>query len=154
MVYLSDFMDEIDIVCPQCTSHAKVLVLGNSYEQRKYKLSCLQCGYTKTVKNPWLISSSHGIMVEAIPSFNQPKDPFFELELWYQKSVASNILWAYNLRHLVYLEEYISSRHFRGFYQPKFPFANASLVSRLPKWMQSKKNRENILRAINDLKSK
>ena len=79
----------------------------------------------------------------------QAKDQYFGLDFWYMTNFKSNCFWAYNLDHLNEIEYYVSAeirkRHL-GEYQ--------SMVEKLPKWVSSKKNRDEILNAITKLKSK
>jgi hypothetical protein len=50
-------------------------------------------------------------------------------------------LWAFNPRHLQFLEDFVRADFRETHY-------NASLASRLPEWMKLGKNREEVLRCI------
>lgn len=59
------------------------------------------------------------------------------------------MLWAYNSDHLAFLRGYVEAD-----LREREPNANASLASRLPKWLKSAKNRESVLRAVKRLETK
>lgn len=73
-----------------------------------------------------------------------PTDPFFGLDLYFQKQVKNGHLWVYNLEHLQYLREYINAtvrkRERVGLY---------SMVARLPDFITSSKNKEAITKQLN-----
>ena len=52
-------------------------------------------------------------------------------------------LWAYNLEHLDFIEKYVQAK-----IREREPNVNKSLASRLPNWIKSKKNRNEILKCI------
>jgi DNA-directed RNA polymerase subunit RPC12/RpoP len=184
-VYLSIFKNDIDVCCPKCKRHAKIINISDD-ENSKFRFTCSHCGYSKTPdKNTWFgpidgiiyrrcgkcgvnvhkiipnskrISHSHIVCescghkmfekVEWHPRLNnQAIDPYFGASLWFKKSISSNTLWAYNLKHLEFLEEYVSAD-----IRERVPNQNSSLASRLPSWIKNRKNRTNILKAINELK--
>ncbi|GAA3661214.1 hypothetical protein GCM10022224_025850 [Nonomuraea antimicrobica] len=80
-----------------------------------------------------------------------PFDPYFRRPVWLQASCCGQVLWAYDVRHLVLLEAYVAARlRERG---NVAPFAPMSLVERLPTWVKVAKNRDEILRTIRRLRS-
>jgi hypothetical protein len=76
-------------------------------------------------------------------------DWYFGLPLWLQISCCRETLWAYNYKHLEFIENYVSAN-----LRERTPNLNKSVASRLPKWIKSAKNRDEILKAIKKLKSK
>jgi hypothetical protein len=56
------------------------------------------------------------------------------------------VLWALNEDHLDSLEDFVSA-HMREAYP------NATMASRLPEWMKSAKNREDVLKCIRKLRA-
>ena len=80
---------------------------------------------------------------------NSSADPFFGLPLWLQTSCCGHVLWAYNLRHLSFLESFISAK-----LRIRTPNRNSTLVSRAPLWLKSAKSRAAALKAIITLKTK
>ncbi|MFV1884892.1 MAG: hypothetical protein ACMZ7B_10420 [Balneola sp.] len=90
-----------------------------------YRLSCAQCG------------------------FIDDKDHYPDYELFLKIDCCSEVLWAMNLEHLDFLEDYVSAK-----IRTRTPNINKSLASRLPQWIKSKKNRGQILKCLNKLRDK
>jgi hypothetical protein len=127
-----DFMDECLVVCPQCAACARVVPLDreNSGLFAPHRMLCWQCGYTKD----W-----HGQRI----AFEYQYDSYFGLPLWLQTRVGDHILWAYNRRHLEFIEAFVCAG-----------WRNNSLSSRLPDWIKVAKNRTSILKSIDKLKQR
>lgn len=68
--------------------------------------------------------------------------------LYLQIPCCGHTLWAYNLKHLNYLKQYVQAelRENKPYY--------LSVESRLPVWIKSSKNRTTILKAISKLEQK
>jgi hypothetical protein len=60
-------------------------------------------------------------------------------------------MWAYNREHIAFLKLHIEAKLRERNGQE---LANKSLGSRLPKWMNSKKNREPLLKSLTELQNK
>ena len=82
-----------------------------------------------------------------------PSDGYFGLDLWLQIRCVGHSLWAFNRRHLDFLEGYVSAS-LRERERDEYGWRNASLGSRLPKRMTSGSNREEVLEAIRALREK
>ncbi len=76
-------------------------------------------------------------------------DWYFQEPLWLQTECCGETLWAYNEKHLEFIENYVAAK-----LRARIPNQNRSLASRLPKWIKSAKNRDEILKAIGKLKEK
>jgi hypothetical protein len=87
--------------------------------------------------------------------FGASVDPYFRLPVWLQAECCAHVLWAYNGRHLDLLESYVVARlRERGAVAvPYVRPAPMSLVERLPAWLKSAKNRDEVLRSIRRLRS-
>ncbi|MFC7613831.1 hypothetical protein ACFQV2_09915 [Actinokineospora soli] len=68
---------------------------------------------------------------------------FRGLELWLQIPFRGHVLWAYHEEHLDFLERYVAAA-----VRERQPNRNSSVASRLPAWIKSAKNRDDILRAL------
>ncbi len=80
-------------------------------------------------------------------------DPIFGLPLWLQKTIGEDLFWAYHSEHLALVEQYVRAKlRERGIHNKGS--RNSLMFSRLPRFITSGKNRENILKAINELKVK
>ena len=99
---------------------------------------CPRCKTTNELEISWSI----------IHLTKDPIDPYLGLNLWYQKNIKNNILWFYNIEHMEYIEDYISSTiRERGLYNGKY-----SIITNLPTWIKDAKNRSTILKTIKQLK--
>lgn len=70
------------------------------------------------------------------------------LELWLQSPCKGETLWAYHEAHLAYLERYVAAG-----LREQVPNWNSSLASRLPAWIKSRKNRDDVLRALSRMRA-
>jgi hypothetical protein len=78
-------------------------------------------------------------------------DPVFGLPLWLQKSCCSGkLLWAYNLDHLSFVES-CRRRHPRMF-RCGPGGRRMFMAPKLPSWLKSAERRDEILRAVQQLK--
>lgn len=140
MIY--DFGDEFFVVCPKCGGMAKVVSVPVNSEKLNSKLFaprnliCPNCVHRAT----W-----QGGEIAIGGSF----DWYFKLPLWLQISCCGKTLWAYNEKHLDFLENYVKAK-----LRERTPSINKSLASRLPQWIKSAKNRDDIVKAIGKLRNK
>ncbi len=146
--YLDEFIQQdIAVVCPTCERLAVVtktdLSLTNSIGA-KAKCTCRNCGYAKVREE--LSSSKRKVL-----SQKEGTDPFFYYPLWFVTNFAGNILWAYNEAHLDFLLAHVGATHRERTIQTMI---NRSVASRLPRWMTSRKNRGQVLKAMLQLKEK
>lgn len=132
---LSDFFQEVDIVCPTCAKKATVKV---NPEAKTARLFCLYCGYNKETTT----AIKYG-------TINTAANHYFQAELWLQTPFKKDIFWAYNDKHLEYLERYISATIREHKDRTGF-----TLLEKLPKFYHEAKNREGLLKIIAKLKSK
>lgn len=132
---LSDFHQEVLVVCPSCENKA---IAQARPEEKSAKIFCSRCGFNKVCNT----TSGAGVLI-------LPAHAYFNAELWLQAPYKQNIVWAYNMEHLLYLEKYVAS----GLRENK-DRKHFTLVEKLPKFLQSGKNREAILIVISKLKTK
>ncbi|MEP4888847.1 MAG: hypothetical protein ABJV04_02375 [Aliiglaciecola sp.] len=134
-------VDPVLISCPKCSSKAVVIPFGED----KVRASCTKCGYS-------IDKSSNGRAFDW--GGENPTDGYFGFNLWLRIDCIGNSLWAFNIRHLEFLESYVSATLRERTKDDEKGWSNASLGSRLPKWIQASKNRDALLKAISELKSK
>jgi len=77
-----------------------------------------------------------------------PVDPYLGIALWLQTEVKGKQLWCYNLEHLSYLRDYVAAKVREDHNRHKY-----SLISNLPGWVKSAKNRKLIVRKLNKLET-
>jgi len=145
-----DFYEEFLVVCPKCGGRAKVVIdeaefvkLSTrkllKYRNQFYaprRLICLSCLHRDLWKGNQILTGTS-------------VDWYFRLPLWLQISCGGEVLWAYNQKHLEMLESYVSAK-----LRERTVKGRNSFLSKLPKWIKSAKNRDEILKAIGKLKEK
>lgn len=130
---VGDFYDSFLIECPRCWSKATIdKKNGLTGWDKEEVLSCSKCGYLKDGKQLYRT---------------------LRLNLWYKIDCCGHQLWALNDDHLNYIEKFVKAE-LREREKSEYGYNNRSLPSRLPKWIQSSKNRESILKAIAKLRDK
>lgn len=144
--HLYDFIKNVLVVCPHCESRALVNTNGYTIFQREavnVRVVCGHCGYNKILER--LSTRSKHLLIGA------PVDPYFHLPLWLKTELGEHQLWAYNMEHLDFLAQHVGAtlRERNG-----FPYQVKSIGARLPRWMTAAKRREEVLKAIQKLKSK
>ncbi|MGK2858335.1 MAG: hypothetical protein ACSLFQ_14130, partial [Thermoanaerobaculia bacterium] len=142
---LADFLDEIFVVCPRCAERASVAPEpggdGTMFAPRR--LVCASCGLARRVKPGTVTLGARGT----------PRDAYFGEPLWLRASWGRKTLWAYNARHLAYLEGFVRAG-LRAHSRTSPACSNCSLVSRLPRWMKDAGNRKQILAMITKLRAR
>lgn len=145
---LEDFYAEFLVVCPRCAKMARVLpdesiALSNKkIDQLRNKvfgprrLVCVHCAHIDSWSGSQIIVGANC-------------DWFFRLPLWLEISCCGDKLWAYNLEHLETIEKYVSAK-----LRERTTKGRNSFLSKLPTWIKSAKNRDEILKAIGRLKEK
>ena len=127
----------IDVVCPRCAAHARVVGDPSSDEPsttRPRRLMCVKCGHAATW-SPRHGSSWWGVAV----------DPFFQQPLWLTATVRGHRLWAYNREHLDLLAQFVAAG-----LRKRGPYGGCwmSMIETLPVWMKSARNRNDVLAAV------
>jgi hypothetical protein len=140
-----DFLRRYTVVCPECGGAARVAAKEDEpfilFAPRR--LTCAACGFTKE----WAERSvSYGWSGAAV-------DWYFRLPFHFQKPCAGHQLWVANREHLVFLRRYVAAKH-RTRHRDAHGWRNASLASRIPKWIAQSKNRTAVLAALDDLEEK
>lgn len=133
--------DPVLIVCPKCAAKAVVIPLGED----KVRASCLACAFSADRSTNGRAFYWHD---------EDPGDGYFGYHLWLTSECDGHSLWAFNVQHLELLEAYVSANLRERDQDEKLGWRNASIASRLPKWLKSAKNREVVLKAIHELKQK
>ncbi|GAA3870078.1 hypothetical protein GCM10023084_23930 [Streptomyces lacrimifluminis] len=74
-------------------------------------------------------------------------DPYFRIPVWLQTETRHGWLWAYNLEHLTHIRRFVAAS-----LRERAPWYDTgqkmTLVARLPVWIKSARNRDEILRAV------
>jgi hypothetical protein len=135
---LYDFMHLILVRCPRCQHCAQVIPV-NANERGLFgarKLVCSSCVLCKYCRGN-------------IVHFGGNSDSYFRLPLWLQTHCCGKVLWAYNAEHLDFIEKYVQATMRQGQIPHMITGArNGTFASRLPKWIKSAKNCEEVLKKI------
>lgn len=132
--------DPILVVCPKCQSKAFILP-DTEYKRR---CVCTKCSFYKSQADKYFwIGTRKNISTERV----------LYLELWLHTDCCGHTLYAFTQRHLNLLEAYIKA-DLRERRQDEYGWRNSSVASRLPKWIESHKNREQLIKAIQKLREK
>jgi hypothetical protein len=142
--HLGQYADRFLVRCPRCARCAVVTPLPREGRRAPVhaRVVCEACGYTKDAPQP--TKGGAGLV-----------DWYFHLPLWLQAPCCSEVLWALNEAHLAFLEEYVRAtlrEDIRPDQVAAIAIRNQTMASRLPGWIQSGKNRDEILRCIDKLK--
>lgn len=142
------------VACPQCGKRTELV-----YRNGEERLTCLMCGHcrrTGCVSNPEgdpaITNGVPGIDFSARQISWSPTG-WRHVKLWLRTPCCGEELWAYNLEHLLYLKDFIAAglRERRPVRRtPKGPaiWNNKDMISRMPRWMKDRRNRDAILAAI------
>lgn len=106
------------------------------YEKMKAILFCESCGVNKQTSTEISLFGISGKWRLAAHSY-------FDAQLWLEHAFKNDVLFAFNLEHLTYLEQYIAAdlrehKDRTGF----------TLLERLPKFYHEAKNRKALLAII------
>ena len=134
---LSDFWDEVWVVCPVC---AKKAIAIKNKERLVARLTCTACGYAREVD----------MQVAKTAILDTGAHAYFDAALWLQSPFKGrHVFMALNGAHLEYLERYIAAeiREHAG-------RSHFTLLEKLPKFYHAAENRAGLLQLIRKLKEK
>jgi hypothetical protein len=139
------FMDETLVVCPKCSGCAITKQRDKSKPvwSSPRRLVCTVCSYT-----------SDWARRQTARGWYKVRDDYFELPLWLQSRCCGEVLWAYNERQIEFIEGFVGARLRERVRSVQYGWSNASLASRLPAWMKSGKNRDEVLKAASRLRDR
>ena len=126
--------------CGQCASHQPIHASKEVFDMfLPRRLTCGHCGLVRDWQNTTIQR-----MGNSIPA----RDDYFHEILWVRGMCHSKEIWAYNWRHLDLIEKYVSATHRVQLQDQDRGWANRTFLNRLPKWIASAKNRDEVLRTI------
>lgn len=135
---LGTLVDEVLVKCPECGGSALVRCVQ---PDRVPRASCTSCGFER---RGWPEENGKP---KKVTWMGGPFDPYFYYPVLLQRPFKGEVLWAYNRRHLMLLREYIgaSLRETAG------RQAHHSLIVRLPAWMKASKNRDALVKLLDEM---
>ncbi|MEP7197416.1 MAG: hypothetical protein ABI851_12920 [Saprospiraceae bacterium] len=129
--------------CANCLESITKIIDGRKNIPSYVNIICPACKNTNKIKENWeayiLKYNETGII-----------DPAFGLPLWYQEAVKENIIWAFNDQHLTEIKKYVTAT-LRERTTDKFKM---TMVERLPDFIKSAKNRDEVIKAIEKMEYK
>ncbi|WP_199547118.1 hypothetical protein [Streptomyces sp. N35] len=128
--------------CPGCDGQARIARISpDTWWWSARRLTCTLCGVARTTKGN-VLTFRHG----------DPVDPWFGLPLWLQTRTRHGHLWAYNREHLTLIREFVAAtlRERAPWYDTG---AKMTVVARLPRWITKAGHRQEILRAIDRIRT-
>ena len=141
--------------CPKCNEMANV---SWSPTETTIRATCSNCGFLKDwhCKIPGARMYTHDAekYQQGVVAIGAGRDWNFHYPLWLSINCCGHELWAYNSEHLEWLKNYVSANLRESTKSNEYGWCNASLASRLPKWLKSVKNKKGILKAIRKLEQK
>ncbi|ESQ78534.1 zinc ribbon domain-containing protein [Asticcacaulis sp. YBE204] len=135
----SEFLRLILVVCPTCGGKAQLTKLDGVTARR---LVCTVCGHNRDIE------PRNGYSITYPPTDNICNG----LSLWLEAETRHGRLYAFNEEHLDHIAAYVAS-NLREM-APTRGLRNASVTSRLPLWVKQAKNRTEVLKLIDKLRSK
>jgi hypothetical protein len=145
-----EFYDEFLVVCPKCGLLAKVLIDEAEFDKLpKGKMDKFRNQFFAPRRFVCLSCLHRDFWNGTEIGVGGNVDWYFRLPLWLEISCCGELIWAYNLKHLEMLEKYVAAK-----LRERTKKGRSSFLSKLPKWIKSARNRDEILRAIGKLKGK
>jgi len=152
--HLADFSDDLLVRCSRCQARAHLLQRMDESEPRHpgmvtrerkellgWRLVCGACGLARDWGRKEVAWLNGG-----------PDFPQFGVSLWLQTPCCGEVLWAYNLRHVEFLESYVGARLRERAPDATGHWRNNTMQSRLPRWMLDAHRREEVLAALGRLR--
>ncbi|MFG2343930.1 hypothetical protein [Streptomyces phaeochromogenes] len=143
------FIDHVLVRCPKCAGIAHVAPVTPVAEDAvpsvftRRRLVCRACGRSRD-------AAGGGFCL--FRGRGEAADPYFGLPLWLQTEMRHGWLWAYNPEHLELIRKFVQAP-----LRERAPWdaqvKKMTLVARLPTWIKSAKNRDEVLRAIDRIRS-
>ncbi len=144
-VFLEDFGDEILVICPRCEATARVGRPRTGGADRR--VICGRCGFTRDSTGPHPPAPR-------TPADGAVREHCFHLPLRLQTPCAGQVLWAYNQRHLIFLDAYVRAPLRERRRHPSTGWSNGGLASRLPRWLKAARHRDAVLAALASLRTR
>ena len=134
---------EVKFYCSNCAERIERCIKSND-KKESVKVQCPKCEITHSYQ-PRVIPMN----VSNFDSKGEEADPYYNLPLWLKGQIKNNTLWAYNYEHLEYLKKYVEAK-----LRTRSGYYFMSVAEKLPTWIKSSKNRNDIIKLINKLEKK
>ncbi|MBL8565191.1 MAG: hypothetical protein JNM89_05690 [Hyphomicrobiaceae bacterium] len=145
------FIGNVLVSCPHCAGAATVtgtqrsgLLAGAPSPAR---LVCRHCGATREQRLAPGVRRGYRLSHDG-------HDPYLGLPLWLATPTRHGVLFAFNAEHLAALEAIVGARLRERHSLPPTSLRNATMLSRLPRWMKLARNRDEVLHGLARLRHK
>ncbi len=128
--------------CDNCGKSIETTIPNNKEKVLELTVPCPHCGIVRTYKP----RNDEYILTHKNTSIG---DPIFNLSLWFQCNIRGKLFWAYNRKHLMEINNYVSSK-----LRERQTMTHTTMVERLPTFIKEAKNRETIVKAIDKMLKK
>ncbi|WP_052695871.1 hypothetical protein [Hymenobacter sp. AT01-02] len=132
----------LKVYCNQCAHRIILEIPEVKTKKQAIKVRCPECGDVQSYQPSYTQHVGYSIAIGA-------HDPFFGLPLWYQEPFKDQLLWTYNPEHLLYLEQYVGAK-----LRERNARRYMTIVEKLPQFIKAAKNREAILKRLQQMKLK
>jgi hypothetical protein len=127
--------------CDNCGKPITLEIQNQKTTSKQVTAPCPHCGVTRTFEPR---NEPYRLVYESIGGV--ATDPVFNLPLRFQAEVKGNHFWAYNRQHLQDIKSYVKAR-----LRERQADGCTTMVERLPQFIKEAKNREAILKAIEQM---
>lgn len=141
------FIDKVLVACPRCGRAATVTGTGTNSAglpagtPRPARLICRHCGVTRAQRLAPGVTRGYRLAADG-------RDPYFGLLLWLATPTRHGVLFAFNADHLAALQAIVGARLRERHTLPPTSLRNATMLSRLPRWMKLARNRDEVLHGL------
>ncbi len=129
--------------CPICSADAPDLGISKTTFRSDLPhcidYHCGRCGGDSEMEITWCRGDIH----------TPGCDPYFGLPLYLREIVGNETLWFFNADHMNQVRSYVAAD-----LRERLPDGKWSMITRLPTWIKTSKNRSKVLRAIARLEAK
>lgn len=137
------FRVELKCNCSNCAVEINLTIPNVNKKKERIAVKCKNCGVTqdyepRNISQEWMFSNN-----------GKEIENYFGLPLWISSNFRNYTFWAFNYEHLDYLKKYISAD-----LRERNNRTHWTMVEKLPVWMKSSKNREKLIKLINELEIK
>lgn len=136
------FKPKIDVYCANCRKHIEQSFPLTTKKVDSISITCQNCGAQFDIQPKYT-------EVEYIYINNDITDPIFGCSLWLQTNFKNEILWAFNRDHLEHIRKYVIAK-----LRERQISGSQTLAERLPQFIKSAKNRNELLKSIRKMQNK
>lgn len=133
--WFGDYQAFVNIPCGNCGSSMVFSSKPVKQISPNICLTCTTCKQERAYEPKWFRYKK-----------DHAKDPYFGLDIYLQIAVKNHTLWLYNVKHLQYLRDYVAATLREDDNRHKY-----SMITNLPQWVKSAKNRDLILKKLHSL---